>query len=135
MIKNLNVVDVIDDSNPKNMNNIDAEQLKGVTNGFVEHIDCLCLDQLELKERNDLIVLMSNKLSNKGVLSLKILNLNLLANQIDKGGINGQKLSEILPHIKSVWSTQECDDVINQLNLKTKGMYYDYIYTIYQLEK
>jgi len=135
MIKNLNIVDSINDSNPKNMNNIDLEQLKSVTNGFVGNIDCICLDQFDLKTRNELMVIMAQKLSSKGVIALKVLNLNLLASQIDKCGITGQKLSEILPQINSAWSDQECDDVISQLNLKIKGMYYDYIYTIYQLEK
>ena len=135
MIKNLNIVDSINDSNPKNMNNVDFEQLKTVTNGFVENIDCICLDQFDLKTRNELMVTMAQKLSSKGVIALKVLNLNLLAGQIDKCGITGQKLSEILPQMNSVWSDQECDDVISQLNLKIKGMYYDYIYTIYQLEK
>tara|TARA_S200002703_G_scaffold20667_5_gene17037 strand:- start:22168 stop:22575 length:408 start_codon:yes stop_codon:yes gene_type:complete len=135
MIKNLNIVETINDSNPKNMNNIDVEKLKNITNGFVEHIDCICLDQFTFKDRNELMVIMTQKLSSKGVIALKVLNLNLLSNQIDKCGITGQKLSEILPYIKSAWSDQECNDVINQLNLKIKGMYYDYIYTIYQLEK
>ena len=135
MIKNLNIVDSINDSNPKNMNNVDLEQLKTITNGFVENIDCICLDQFDLKSRNELMVTMTQKLSSKGAIALKVLNLNLLASQIDKCGITGQKLSEILPQINSAWSDQECSDVINQLNLKIKGMYYDYIYTIYQLEK
>ena len=135
MIKNLNIVDSINDSNPKNMNNVDLEQLKTITNGFVENIDCICLDQFDLKSRNELMVTMTQKLSSKGVIALKVLNLNLLASQIDKCGITGQKLSEILPQINSAWSDQECSDVISQLNLKIKGMYYDYIYTIYQLEK
>jgi len=135
MIKNLNIVDSINDSNPKNMNNVDLEQLKTITNGFVENIDCICLDLFDLKSRNELMVTMTQKLSSKGVIALKVLNLNLLASQIDKCGITGQKLSEILPQINSAWSDQECSDVISQLNLKIKGMYYDYIYTIYQLEK
>lgn len=136
MIKNLNIVKTIDDTNnPNNLNNIDPDKLNGITNGFVENIDCICLDEFNIKDRNSLMVAMTHKLSAKGSISLKILNLNLLANQISKCAITGEKLSTVLPNIQSVWSDQECDDVLSQLNLKVKGKYYDYIYTIYQLEK
>ena len=135
MIKNLNILKSINDQNPKNLNNIDPEKLNAVTNGFVENIDCICLDEFSLKDRNNLMVAMSHKLAAKGNISLKVINLNLLSNQINKCSITGEKLSTILPDIQSVWSDQECDDVLSQLHLKIKGRYYDYIYTIYQLEK
>ena len=107
MIKNLNIVKSINDQNPQNLNNIDPEKLNAVTNGFVENIDCICLDEFTLKDRNNLMVAMSHKLAAKGSISLKILNLNLLSNQINKCAITGAKLSTILPDVQSVWSDQE----------------------------
>ena len=50
MIKNLNIVKTIDDTNnPNNLNNIDPDKLNGITNGFVENIDCICLDEFNIK--------------------------------------------------------------------------------------
>jgi hypothetical protein len=135
MIKSINLVKEINETNPKGMNNVNIETLPQVTNSFVEHIDCLCLDELVLPARNQVFPMLLSKLCIGGSLSLKIINMGLLANKIKKSELTGDKLSTILPHINSVWSDHEINDYINKYNLLVKGMYYDNIYTIYQLEK
>ena len=76
-----------------------------------------------------------NKLCIGGVLSLKIINLGLLANKIKRAEMGGEKLSEIVSQTNSVWSDHETNEMLNKYKLLIKGMYYDNIYTIYQLEK
>ena len=78
---------------------------------------------------------MINKLCIGGTAAIKILNPSLMANKINKSEINGRKLSDLLVNIKSVWSLEEVDDILKQLNLNVKGLYYENLYSIYQLEK
>lgn len=135
MIKNINLVKEINETNPKGMNNVNIETLSQVTNNFVEHIDCLCLDELPVEVRNQVFPMILSKLCIGGTLSLKTINLRLLANKIKKSELTGDKLSAMLPQINSVWSDNETSDLINKYGLVIKGMYYDQIYTIFQLEK
>lgn len=135
MIKNINLVKEINDKNPKELNNVNPETLTQVTNNFVQHIDCLCLDEFALSDRNKIFGLMMNKLCIGGVLSLKIINLGLLANKIKRAEMGGEKLSDIISQTNSVWSDHETNEMLNKYRLLIKGMYYDNIYTIYQLEK
>lgn len=135
MITNVNLVKTITADNPQGLNNISCDTLSQVTNGFVKHIDCLCLDELMIAERNQIFDTIISKLCIGGQLSLKMINLDLLANKIKKSDLTGEKLSAVLPNINSVWSDYETNYMINKYKLLVKGMYYDNIYTIYQLEK
>ncbi len=135
MIKNVNVVKNTSDTNPKGMNNVTPEELGKITNSFVENIDCICLDTFDVSMRNSVFTTMVSKLCKSGVLNIKILNLNLLSNKINKAEIDGIKFSGILSKMQSAWSDEEVNSVIAQTNLKICAMYYDDIYTIYKLEK
>ena len=135
MIKNVNVVKNTSDTNPKGMNNVTPEELDKSTNSFVENIDCICLDTFDVSMRNSVFTTMVSKLCKSGVLNIKILNLNLLSNKINKAEIDGIKFSGILSKMQSAWSDEEVNSVISQTNLKIGAMYYDDIYTIYKLEK
>ena len=135
MIQSMNLVYEINDSSPKGLNNITPTDLANVTNNYVKNIDCICLDSFELKDRNQVFVNMINKLCIGGTVSIKILNPSLMANKINKSEMTGHKLSDLLASIKSVWSLEEVDDIIKQLNLNIKGLYYENLYSIYQLEK
>ena len=68
-------------------------------------------------------------------MSLKFINLDLLANKIDKSEMTGQQYSKILPSVNSCWSHLESLDVIAQSKLTIQNIYYDNIYTIVKLEK
>jgi len=135
MIDNINVVKSIDENSNTGLNNVTPEKMFSLTNGFVKNIDCICLDSFALADRNNIFVNMNNKLCVGGSISIKILNPSLLANKISKSELNGQKISDILSDLFSVWTIEEAEDIINQLNLKIKGMYYENIYTVYQLTK
>jgi hypothetical protein len=135
MIANLNVVKHIDDTAPKGLNNIDIENIHKITNNYVNHIDCLCLDDLTFDQRNHLFVTMINKLCLGGTISIKFINLSLLASKIEKLEITGEKFSKIFQNIFSAWSEPEYLDIINQMKLKVNNIYFDQIYTIATLEK
>lgn len=134
MINNLNLV-TSDQNNPKGLNNITIYKLDKITNNFVSHIDCICLDALESEQRKKVLVMMHHKLCINGTLTLKFINLDLLANKIEKGEITGEKFSEILPNIQSIWSEIEINDVLMQLPCKILNISYDHIYTIVKIEK
>jgi len=135
MIANLNIVKHIDDTCPKGLNNIDVENLNNITNNYVNHIDCLCLDNFTFDKRNNLFVTIINKLCLGGTVSIKFINLSLLASKIEKLEITGEKFSGIFQHILSAWSEPEFLDIINQMKLKTNNIYFDQIHTISTLEK
>lgn len=135
MINTLNLVENIDGSNPTGLNNIDLSQLSNITNNFVQHIDCTCLDEYEFNKRKEAIATIYQKLSIGGSTTLKFINLDLLGNQIEKLELTGIKFSEMLPKIKSVWSEFEAMEVLGQLSLDITEMHYTYIYTIIKLEK
>ena len=85
MIKNINVVFKADDeNNPKGLNNVDLDQLSSITNNYVEHIDCVELDKFTITDRHKLFVTAIQKLAIKGVMQLKFINLDLLANKVSK---------------------------------------------------
>ena len=134
MINNLNLV-TSDQNNPKGLNNITIYKLDKIPNNFVSHIDCICLDALESEQRKKVLVMMHHKLCINGTLTLKFINLDLLANKIEKGEITGEKFSEILPNIQSIWSEIEINDVLMQLPCKILNISYDHIYTIVKIEK
>lgn len=135
MIANLNVVKNIDENSPKGLNNIDSQHLGQITNNYVNHIDCLCLDELSFEDRNSLFVTMVSKLAIGGTLSIKFINLSLLGLKIEKLEITGEKFSSIFKNVSSAWSEPEYLDIINQLKLKVNNVYFDHIYTVANLEK
>jgi hypothetical protein len=135
MIKSVNVVFKKDETNPKGLNNVDAEALNAITNNYIQHIDCLDLDQFPISDRHKVFVACIQKLCLKGTMSLKFINLDLLANKIDKSEMTGQQYSKILPSINSCWSHLESLDAIVQSKLIIQNIYYDNIYTIVKLEK
>ena len=135
MIKNVNIVLKKDENYPKGLNNVDAEALSAITNNYIQHIDCLNLDQFTISDRHKVFVDCIQKLCLNGTMSLKFINLDLLANKIDKSEMTGQQYSKILPSVNSCWSHLESLDVIAQSKLNIQNIYYDNIYTIAKLEK
>jgi len=99
MINNLNLVESDNENNPKGLNNITVDKLDKITNNFVSHIDCICLDAFESEQRKKVLIMIHHKLCINGTLTLKCINLDLLANKIEKGEMTGEKFSETLPNI------------------------------------
>ena len=135
MIKSLNIVHTIDAKNPNGLNNIDKDNLSKITNNYVQHIDCVDLDKFEISERHRVLSDAVMKLAINGTMNLKFINLDLVANKIEKNELTGQQYSKLLPDIQSCWSHLECMDLISQSKLQITNMYYDNIYTIVKLEK
>lgn len=132
MIMSLNVVRI---QNNTSTNEITVDNLKNITNNYVKQIECLCLDEFTLTERNQLMAMLVQKLSIGGTLSLKFINLNLMSNKINKSELTGEKYSALLPNLKSCWSDQESMAAIQNMPIVMKGLYYDNIYSIMSLEK
>ena len=130
MIGSLNVV-----RNPLQNNDITPDQLNKITNHYVKKIECLCLDEFALEQRNQLFRILIEKLCVGGTLSLKFINLDLMSNKIKKSELTGQKYSSLLPLLQSCWSDQESIEIINSMPVVIKGLYYENIYSIINLEK
>ena len=135
MIKSVNVVYEIDKDSPTGLNNVDKDKLKSITNNYIEQIDCVDLDKFNISDRHEVFVSCLHKLAIKGIMTLKFINLDLLANKIEKAEMTGQQYSKLLPNINSCWSHLETMDVVSQSGLQLNNMYYDHIYTIIKLEK
>ena len=135
MIKHLNLVKNTVEQSPNGLNNVSYEDFKKITNSYVNHIDCSCLDEFDFETRKDVLVSCIHKLCIGGTLSLRFINMDLLANKIKKSEMTGKKYSEILPMLNSCWSEIEISDVISQTKLTINKMYYDNIYSIITLEK
>lgn len=133
MIKYLNLVKEKTEKSQETA--ITPEELSGITNSYVENIDCICLDEFMLQDRINIFNMAVSKICVGGKLSLKCMNINLLGSKINKAEITGEKLSELLPKINSMWSDHEISHLINQHQLLVKGMNNDNFYTVYQLEK
>jgi hypothetical protein len=125
----------MDENNPEGLNNIDRDNLKNTTNNYIEHIDCIELDKFPISDRHDVFIACVQKLGIKGTVTFKFVNLDLLANKIEKAELTGQQYSKLLPNINSCWSHLEAMDAISQSSLQLNNMYYDHIYTILKLEK
>lgn len=135
MIKSVNVVYEINKNSPEGLNNVDKDKLKTITNNYIEQIDCVDLDRFNLSDRHEVFVSCLHKLAIKGTINLKFINLDLLANKIEKAELTGQQYSKLLPNINSCWSHLEAMDAVSQSGLQLNNMYYDHIYTILKLEK
>jgi len=134
MIVSLNIVRIKNENDTKN-NTVTPDQLNNITNNYVKQIECLCLDEFVLQDRLQILNNMVQKLCLGGTISLKFINLNLLSNKINKSELTGEKYSSILPALQSCWSDSESMEIIQKMPVIIKGLYYDNIYTIVNLEK
>lgn len=135
MIANLTLIENTNPDNQKGLNNVNLEQLSRITNNFVAHLDCICLDEYDFNTRKQALVDIYHKLAIGGSATLKFISLDLLSSQIEKLELTGAKFSSILPNIKSVWSESETFEILNQLNFNITEMHYTNIYTIITVEK
>lgn len=135
MIGLLKVVQNPKDDKKLENNEITAENLTKITNNYVKSIECLSLDEFSLLERKQVLQAMISKLCIGGTLSLKFINLDMVANKINKGELTGQKYSSILPYMKSCWSDNESIEEFKTMPVIIKGLYYDSIYSVVSLER
>lgn len=134
MISLLNVVDNPQECEGKN-DYITPDKLSAITNNYVKRINCICLDGFSFSDRINLLQAMVQKLCLEGELSVKFINLNLLANKIQSEHLNGEKYSKILPSIRSAWTDDEAMSIIKQLPVVISGLYYENFYSIINMEK
>jgi len=135
MIGLLKVVQNQKDDKKLENNEITAENLTKITNNYVKNIECLSLDEFSLLERKQVLQTMISKLCIGGTLSLKFINLDMVANKIHKGELTGQKYSNILPYMQSCWSDKESIEELKTMPVMIKGLYYDSIYSVMSLER
>lgn len=135
MIKHLNIV--YDQNSNFKEGIVTFSDLNQIVNGSVQNISCTCLDKIAYKERRIRFIDLVSKICMDGSLSLKFLNLDLLANKIKKNEINGEKFSEIISNINSIWDHAECTEFLSSLNktVVIENLGFDDKHTIAQLKK
>jgi len=135
MIKHLSVVNSEESDFAESR--VSFSDLTAITNGTVNNITCTCIDELKYAERKNKIIEVIHKLCANGVLSMKIINLDLLGNKIKKKELNGEKFSEIMDKMNSVWTYSECIEFISNIDkaLIIENIGFDDIYSVIQLKK
>lgn len=134
MIKHL---DIVLNTELMSENTLSIDQIDNIINGTVQNISCLCIDQLAFKDRAIVLSRLINKLCLNGILHIKMINLDLIANKVYKKELTGNKYSTILPTIQSTWDHVECMQFLDSCNniVEINGMYFDHIYTVLHLKK
>lgn len=116
MIGQINVVVDSTKDSVDGYNNISVDQIASITNGYVTNIIMTTLDKLDSDKRNAIFIECLKKLSFGGQLTIKFLNLILLASRIKSSYINGNKFSEIIAESKSFWTESDFMELIAGLN-------------------
>lgn len=135
MINSLNIV-INDTDFIEGSNNIKAQDVNQITNGFVNSIVCYSLDNVSSESRNSLFVELFKKLSLGGSLTVRFLNTFLLAKKIKLSNINGENFSKVVGNIKSVWMEGDLSGILSSIeNCQLNKLYSEDIYSIAVIEK
>lgn len=135
MINELNII-ADPEQSVEGYQNVLANQVPQITNGYVKNIICNCLDQLPFDVRNSVFLQALNKLCINGTLTIRYLNVSLLPNKIIIGDLTGKKLSEILPNLNSCWSDNEFAELMQQAQgCVISKLFYEHIHTVASIQK
>lgn len=116
MIEQINVVVDKEKDIVQGYNNISVEDISSITNGYVQTIIFTTLDKLENNKRNLVFIECLKKLTFGGQLTIKFLNLMLLASRVKSNYINGVKFSEVVDELKSFWTESDFMELIAGIN-------------------
>lgn len=134
----INQINIITDATHavEGYDNVSVTDVQHITNGYVQHITCNILDQVDFSGRNQLFVELLRKLCPKGEIVVKFFNLSLLPNKILSGDITGQKFSDMLPSLQSCWSETDFTQLVSQLKgYAITKLFHDMTYTVVTIQK
>jgi hypothetical protein len=97
-------------------NNINYKQLSSITNGYVESIIFTTIDKLDPKDRNGILVECLKKLTPGAQLTVRFLNLVLLANRVKASYIDGDKFADIIKNLNSFWTESDFMGLISSMS-------------------
>jgi hypothetical protein len=97
-------------------NNINYKQLSSITNGYVESIIFTTIDKLDPKDRNGVLFECLKKLTPGAQLTVKFLNLVLLANRVKASYIDGDKFAGIIKNLNSFWTESDFMGLISSMS-------------------
>lgn len=116
MIGQVNIT--VDDSKDTvaGYSNINVDQLPSVTNGYIQSIIFTTLDKLDNDSRTKKFVESLKKLTHGGQLTVRFLNLALLASRIESNYIDGPKFAELIKGLNSFWTESDFLGMISSIN-------------------
>lgn len=116
MIGQVNIVVDPSTDSVTGYNNISIEQLPSITNGYIESIIFTTIDKLHPKDRNNSFIECLKKLAPGAQLTVKFLNLVLLASRIKSSYIDGEQFAELIKNTKSFWTESDFMTIISSIN-------------------
>ena len=107
MINRINIVvdeqtDMIDGHS-----NVSIENVKQITNGYVNNIVFNTIDKIDQQDRDPVFVELLKKLTHGGSITLKFLNPESVAKRIKNSSITGAGFTSCIKDVKSVWMETE----------------------------
>jgi hypothetical protein len=116
MIGQVNIT--VDDSKDTvaGYNNINIDQLSSVTNGYIQSIIFTTIDKLDNNNRSKKFVESLKKLAHGGQLTVRFLNLALLASRIESNYIDGLKFAELIKGFNSFWTESDFLGIVSSIN-------------------
>jgi hypothetical protein len=136
MISQVNIT--VDDSKDTvpGYNNINIDQLSSVTNGYIQSIIFTTIDKLDNNNRSKKFVESLKKLAHGGQLTVRFLNLALLASRIESNYIDGLKFAELIRGLNSFWTESDFLGIISSINeYKLTKIVNEDLYIIAVIEK
>jgi hypothetical protein len=112
MIGQINIVVDNEQDIVQGYNNVPVGDVSSITNGYVQTIVLTTLDKMEANNRTPVFIECLKKLTIGGQLTVKFLNLALLASRIKSNYINGNKFSEIIYGSKSFWTESDFMEIM-----------------------
>lgn len=117
----------------KNMSIAEAKEL---TNGTCSEIICTILDKMTFSDRVEAVHILSKKIANLGLITLKFFNATKLCKDLIKGNINGQFLSKIISENKSLCIESDMMEILAQTkNINIQKIYNDNQHIVLVLQK
>jgi hypothetical protein len=112
MIAQINIVVDGKEDIVQGYNNVPVGDVSSITNGYVQNITLTTLDKIEANNRTPVFIECLKKLTIGGQITVKFLNLMLLASRIKSNYIDGNKFSEIIYGSKSFWTESDFMEIM-----------------------
>lgn len=112
MIGQINIVVDNEQDTVQGYNNVPVADVASITNGYVQTIILTTLDKIGRNDRDSVFIECLKKLTVGGQLTVKFLNLMVLASRIKSSYINGNKFSEIVYGSKSFWTESDFMEIM-----------------------
>ena len=107
MINRINIVVDEETDMMDGHSNVGIENIKQITNGYVNNIVFNTIDKIDQKSRDSVFVELLKKLTHGGSITVKFMNPESVAKRIKNSSITGAGFTSCVKDVKSVWMETE----------------------------